>query len=138
VSRGLDRVPAGWWRVTALYLAGRYLVLVAAFAVVLLDPRGAAATLAPLRGVGEVAVLLSGAPVTAAVLGQAALGWVLVIGLRALLLRGSAPRLARSVPLLVGASALTAALSPLPTALLVVAVLAALGVLRLLRGTAVR
>ena len=138
LSRAVDRVPAGWWRLTALYLTGRYLVLVAAFAVVLLDPREAAADLAPLRGIGEVAVLLSGRPATVAVLASGLAGWALLLLLHAVLLRCGAPRLAGSAPLLVGASVLTAALGPALGALLVAVGLAVLGALRLLRRPAVR
>jgi len=134
----VDRVPAGWWRLTALYLAGRYLVLVAAFAVVLLDPAGAAADLAPLRGVGEVDVLLSGRPITSAVLAGGLAGWALLLLLRAALLRCGASRLAGSAVLLVTAAVLTAALSPAVTAGLAALGLGVVGALRLLRRPPVR
>ena len=135
--RALDRVPAGWWRMTVLYLAGRYLVLLAATAVVLADPRGAGADLARWRGVGEVSVLLGGRPaVGAAVLG-AALGWALLLLLRELLVRSGAVRLADRAPLLVAVSVVTAAVCTTPTTLLVPAGAAAVALL-LRRRTPVR
>jgi len=138
LSRAVDRVPAGWWRLTALFLAGRYLVLVAAFAVVLLDPEGAASDLAPVRGVGEVSVLLAGRPAGAAVLAGGLAGWALLLLVRAVLLRCGLSRPAGSAALVVAASALTAALNPALAASLVAVGLAVLGALRLLRGAGVR
>ncbi|NAZ81041.1 hypothetical protein GTR02_04325 [Kineococcus sp. R8] len=77
--RTLDVVPAWAWRTAAFYLAGRYLVLLAAGAVVLANPSGAAAQLQPWRGVGEVSLLLDGRGVLLPAVLTAALGAVLVL-----------------------------------------------------------
>jgi len=123
--------------VTALYLAARYLVLLTAAAVVLLDPRDAATELARWRGVGEVALLLGGRPEVGTALLGGLLGWVLVLLVRAHLLRTGAAPLAGRAPVLFALSALTAVVcTTLPALLAPAGVLAAALLLR--RRAAVR